>query len=84
MVVLLHGAAGGWDEVAIAVAAFAVLWVAIKLAGRKPANDEDDPEADAASDADHPSTPDSANTEPSAGASVEEPTNPARRSSKPA
>jgi hypothetical protein len=42
MVVLLHGAAGGWDEVAIAVAAFVVLWVAVKLAGRKPANDDDD------------------------------------------
>lgn len=42
MVVLLHGAAGGWDELAIAVAAFVVLWVAIKLAGRKPAGGEDD------------------------------------------
>jgi hypothetical protein len=42
MFVLLHGAAGGWDELAIAVAAFAVLWVAVKLAGRKPASDDDD------------------------------------------
>jgi hypothetical protein len=42
MVVLLHGAAGGWDELAIAVAALAVLWVAVKLAGRKGANDEDE------------------------------------------
>jgi len=45
MFVLLHGAAGGWDELAIAVAAFAVLWVAVKLAGRKPASDDDDEEA---------------------------------------
>ncbi|MBV8717397.1 MAG: hypothetical protein JO020_16970 [Chloroflexi bacterium] len=42
MVVLLHGAAGGWDELAIAVAALAVLWVAVKLAGRKGGNDDDD------------------------------------------
>ena len=42
MFVLLHGAAGGWDELAIAVAAFAVLWVAVKLAGRKPAREDDD------------------------------------------
>lgn len=44
MVVLLHGAAGGWDELAIAVAALAVLWVAVKLAGRKSANDDDEDE----------------------------------------
>jgi hypothetical protein len=44
MVVLLHGAAGGWDEVAIAVAAFVVLWVAVKLAGRKPATDDQEDE----------------------------------------
>lgn len=46
MVVLLHGAAGGWDELAIAVAALAVLWVAVKLAGRKGKDDdvEDDVE----------------------------------------
>jgi flagellar biosynthesis/type III secretory pathway M-ring protein FliF/YscJ len=42
MVVLLHGAVGGFDELAIAVVAFAVLWIAVKLAGRKSANDEDD------------------------------------------
>jgi hypothetical protein len=44
MVVLLHGAVGGWDEVAIAVAAFVVLWVAVKVAGRKPAGEHDDHE----------------------------------------
>ncbi len=44
MVVLLHGAVGGWDEVAIAVAAFVVLWIAVKVAGRKPANDDEDEE----------------------------------------
>jgi hypothetical protein len=43
MLVLFHGAAGGWDELLIAVAAFGVLWVAVKLAGRKSADsDEDD------------------------------------------
>jgi hypothetical protein len=42
MVVLLHGEAGAWDELAIAVAALAVLWIAVKLAGRKSAGDDDD------------------------------------------
>ncbi|MBV9174085.1 MAG: hypothetical protein JOZ81_28825 [Chloroflexi bacterium] len=41
MVVLLHGALGGWDELVIAVVAFAVLWVAVKIAGRKSAGDTD-------------------------------------------
>jgi hypothetical protein len=50
MVVLLHGAAGGWDELAIAVAAFVVLWVAVKLAGRKPASDDDDEEIEPATE----------------------------------
>ena len=36
MILFLHGAAGGWDELLIAVAAFGVLWIAVKLAGRKP------------------------------------------------
>ena len=44
MVLVLHGAAGGWDELAIAVAAFVVLWIAVKVAGRKPADDEEDEE----------------------------------------
>ncbi len=74
MVVLLHGAAGGWDEVAIAVAAFAVLWVAIKLAGRKPASDDDEPETDADADSDMDRT---ATT-----ATADEQTNPAPSSSK--
>ena len=77
MVVLLHGAAGGWDEVAIAVAAFAVLWVAIKLAGRKPASDEDDPD-DEAEQAESPTEPSAS----SARATPEEHTNPMRSSSK--
>jgi len=46
MVVLLHGALGGWDELAIAVGAFAVLWIAVKLAGRKPAGEADADEDD--------------------------------------
>ena len=48
MVVLLHGAAGGWDELAIAAAAIVVLWVAVKLAGRKPAGDDEDDEQEGA------------------------------------
>ena len=45
MFLVLHGLAGGWDEVAIAVVAFGVLWAAVKLAGRKSgAGDEDEEE----------------------------------------
>ena len=40
MFLLLHGEAGGWDELIIAVVALAVLWIAVKLAGRKPAADD--------------------------------------------
>jgi hypothetical protein len=48
---LLHGEAGGWDELAIAVVAFGVMWIAVKLAGRKPvAEDEDADEAAVAND----------------------------------
>jgi hypothetical protein len=62
MVVLLHGVAGGWDELAIAVVAFGVLWVAVKLAGRKPATDDDEEKAAADTAAEradpaHTSTP---------------------------
>jgi hypothetical protein len=47
MVLLIHGAAGGWDEIAIAAVALLVLWAAVKLAGRKPATlaDDDDEQA---------------------------------------
>jgi hypothetical protein len=49
MVVLLHGLAGGWDELAVAVVALGVMWVAVKLAGRRAASDEDEqPESEAA------------------------------------
>jgi hypothetical protein len=58
MVVLLHGAVGGWDEAAIAVAAFVVLWVAVKLAGRKPARDDDDAEMDSETEATEPTAED--------------------------
>jgi hypothetical protein len=44
---LLHGELGGWDELIIAAAAFVVLWVAVKLAGRKPVVDEEESQADA-------------------------------------
>jgi len=40
------GEAGGWDELLIALVAFGVLWIAVKLAGRKPAaEDENEDEA---------------------------------------
>jgi hypothetical protein len=51
MLLVLHGAAGGWDELIIALVAFGVMWIAVKLAGRKPATDVDDVEGqDPASD----------------------------------
>jgi hypothetical protein len=46
-VLLLHGELGGWDELIIAGAAFVVLWVAVKLAGRKPAEAEEETAAEA-------------------------------------
>jgi hypothetical protein len=42
MTVLLNGAAGGWDELAIAVVALGVLWLAVKLAGRRRPEPDDD------------------------------------------
>ena len=39
---VLHGEAGGFDEVLIAVVAVGVLWVAVKLAGRKPIDEADE------------------------------------------
>jgi hypothetical protein len=42
MTLLLHGEAGGWDELVIALVAFGVLWVAVKLAGRKSAGSDDE------------------------------------------
>jgi hypothetical protein len=44
---LLHGEAGGWDELLIAVVAFGVLWVAVKLAGRKSAGADEDEDEEA-------------------------------------
>ena len=45
MMLFVHGAAGGWDELIIAAVAFAVLWLAVKLAGRKPAEADDEQDA---------------------------------------
>lgn len=39
----LHGAAGNWDEVALLIGGFVVLWAAVKLAGRRPSPDPEDP-----------------------------------------
>jgi hypothetical protein len=44
MVIFLHGVAGGFDELIIAVVAVGVLWFAVKLAGRKSAADDEDEE----------------------------------------
>jgi hypothetical protein len=41
---LLHGEAGGLDELIIALVAFGVLWLAVKLAGRKPVDEDADAE----------------------------------------
>jgi hypothetical protein len=46
MLVVLHGLAGGWDELLIAALAFGVLWIAVKLAGRKPAGEDAESVAD--------------------------------------
>jgi hypothetical protein len=42
MVLAMHGVAGGWDELIIAGVALLVLWVAVKLAGRKTVGDADE------------------------------------------
>jgi len=42
MLLLFHGAAGGLDELVIAVVAIGVLWLAVKLAGRKPSAEDDE------------------------------------------
>jgi hypothetical protein len=47
MVLLFHGAYGGWDELLIALVAFGVLWIAVKLAGRKSGAGDDDEEDEA-------------------------------------
>jgi hypothetical protein len=49
LILLFHGLAGGWDELIIAVAAIGVLWVAVKLAGRKSADDDGEQEEAAGS-----------------------------------
>jgi hypothetical protein len=49
MALVLHGVTGGWDELLIALVAFGVLWIAVKLAGRKPVN-EDETEGDSDSE----------------------------------
>jgi len=49
---LLHGLAGGWDELIIAVVAIGVLWFAVKLAGRKAVDEETEDEGTVTEDAD--------------------------------
>lgn len=46
--VILHGVTGGFDELIIAVVAIGVLWLAVKLAGRKPADEDEEHEQAAA------------------------------------
>jgi hypothetical protein len=59
MILVLNGAAGGWDELAIAVVALGVLWLAVKLAGRKRPGQDDDAALDelAEEELKHPATP---------------------------
>jgi hypothetical protein len=45
MLIFLHGVAGGFDELIIALVAVGVLWFAVKLAGRKSADQDEDEEA---------------------------------------
>ncbi len=54
MVLLLHGEAGGWDELIIAIVAFGVLWLAVKLAGRKSAEDDEDADTDSSAPSEQP------------------------------
>jgi hypothetical protein len=53
MTLLLNGAAGGWDELAIAVVALGVLWLAVKLAGRKRPEPDDDAAHELAAEEEH-------------------------------
>lgn len=64
VILLLHGSAGGWDELAIAAAALAVLWIAVKLAGRKPARDEDADDLDDVASDEPPATMDLERSDP--------------------
>lgn len=41
VLLVLHGEAGGWDELIIAVVALAVLWIAVKIAGRQSVSEDD-------------------------------------------
>ncbi len=42
LILAFHGVAGGLDELVIAIVAIGVLWLAVKLAGKKPASEEDE------------------------------------------
>jgi len=51
MLIVLHGVAGGFDELIIAVVAVGVLWLAVKLAGRKSADDDEEEDEHEAAEA---------------------------------
>jgi hypothetical protein len=53
MTLLLNGATGGWDELAIAVVALGVLWLAVKLAGRKRPGEDDEAALDESAEEGH-------------------------------
>ena len=42
MIILFAHAGGGWDELLLAVIAFGVLWVAVRLASRKSLSEDDE------------------------------------------
>jgi hypothetical protein len=56
-VILLHGDAGFVDEIVIAVVAFGILWLSLKLNKKKPIEDDDGtvPADEAATQVDKPS-----------------------------
>ena len=56
MLILLHGVAGGWDELIIAVVALGVLWLAVKLAGRKPAAEDDEADGTESTESEQPAS----------------------------
>jgi hypothetical protein len=70
MLLFVHGAAGGLDELAVGVVAFAVLWFAVKLAGRKPAGEDDAEHKEEATPAEVGAAADEEQTEPAPASST--------------
>jgi hypothetical protein len=54
---ILHGAFGGLDELVIAVVAIGVLWIAVKLAGRKSGDEDEETATSAEEEQPDPAAP---------------------------